>query len=145
MTAKHLVDTNICIDVLRTRPRNASLTETLRRIAPDGLAISVITYGEAYEGILYSQQAAHNIQRWQQFLTGFDVINITAPIAEIWADVRGRLRSQGQTTPDNDLMIGATALYFDMDVLTLNFRHFVRIPGLRLYPLADDPVMLRDE
>jgi predicted nucleic acid-binding protein len=135
MTAKHLLDSNICIDLLRPKPRNAWLTETVRRIAPEGLAISVITYSEVYEGVLYSRQRAQNMLRWREFLAGFDIINVTAPIAEIWSDVRGYLRGIGQITPDNDLLIGATALHFDMDVLTLNVRHFKRIPGLPLHPL----------
>jgi len=34
---------------------------------------------------------------------------------------------------DFDLMIGATALYDDLTMLTFNLRHFRRIPDLKLY------------
>lgn len=109
----------------------------VRNIALEGLAISVVTYGEVYEGVVYSRQPVQNLQRWREFLIPFDVIDVTVPIAEIWAELRGSLRRQGRTTPDNDLIIGATALHFDMEVLTLNVRHFERIDGLRLMPLYE--------
>ncbi len=104
----------------------------VRSIAPEGLAISVITYGEVYDGILHSRQPTHNIHRWNEFLGAFDVINVTTPIAELWAATRGELRARGMTTQDNDLIIGATALHFDMAVMTFNVKDFKRIVGLRL-------------
>lgn len=137
MTAKYLLDSNICIDLLRPNQRNVSLMTLVRNIALEGLAISVVTYGEVYEGVVYSRQPVQNLQRWREFLIPFDVIDVTVPIAEIWAELRGSLRRQGRTTPDNDLIIGATALHFDMEVLTLNVRHFERIDGLRLMPLYE--------
>jgi tRNA(fMet)-specific endonuclease VapC len=132
MTAMYLLDSNICIDLLRPKPRYASLTETVARIAPEGLAISVITYGEVYDGILHSRQPTQNAHRWTEFLRGFDVINVTTPIAELWADMRGSLRARGMTTSDNDLIIGATAMHFNMAVMTFNVKDFSRIEGLRL-------------
>ncbi|HEY7801643.1 MAG TPA: type II toxin-antitoxin system VapC family toxin [Dehalococcoidia bacterium] len=109
--------------------------------AQDGLAISVITYGEVYEGILYSRNRVQNLQRWEDFLAGFDIINVTAPIAEIWADMRGLLRGRGLTTGDNDLLIGATALYFDMAVMTFNVKDFKRIDHLRIVVPDQEPVV----
>lgn len=97
---------------------------------PDGLAISVVTYGEVTEGVLYSDQRAVNQQRWHDFLGGFDVIDVTLEIADIWADIRGLLRKERNIVPDSDLLIASTALRFGMDVVTRNVRHFGRVPGL---------------
>ncbi|MDE3096455.1 MAG: type II toxin-antitoxin system VapC family toxin [Chloroflexota bacterium] len=138
MKASYLIDTDVCIDALRPRT-SASLMDQVRSIASDGAAISVITYGEVYEGILFSRQRAQNLQRWREFIAPLDVIGVTAGIAEVWAEIRGTLRRRALTTPDNDLLIAATALHFDMAVLTRNVRHFARVDGLRVVALAADP------
>jgi len=96
----------------------------------DGLAISVVTYGEVTEGVLFSRNRAVDQQLWRDFLAAFDIIDVTMEIAEVWADVRGLLRKQGNIVPDNDLLIASTALRFGMTVVTWNIRHFGRVAGL---------------
>lgn len=104
--------------------------QMIRSLAPEGLAISVITFGEVLDGILGSEEPTRNRQRWQEFLTPFYILGINQPIAEVWADLRRRLRTKGEGLPDADLLIGATALFHDMAVVTGNLRHFERMPGL---------------
>ena len=104
----------------------------IRDIQPEGLALSVIVYGEVLEGALYSRQRALNVQRWQEFAEGCDILSVTLPIAEVWADLRGRLREKGNIVPDNDLIIASTALTFDMTLVTGNARHHGRVEGLKM-------------
>jgi tRNA(fMet)-specific endonuclease VapC len=126
--ARYLVDSDICSKALRGR--HESLTNLLSGMYPDGLAISVVTYGEVTEGVLFSRNRAVDQQLWRDFLAGFDIIDVTMEIAEVWADVRGSLRKQGNIVLDNDLLIASTALRFGMTVVTGNERHFGRVPGL---------------
>ena len=126
--ARYLVDSDVCSKALRRN--HSSLTNVLNTIRQDGLAISVITYGEVTEGVLFSRNRAVDQQLWRDFLAGFDIIDVTMEIAEVWADVRGSLRKQGNIVPDNDLLIASTALRFGMTVVTGNERHFGRVPGL---------------
>lgn len=128
MPASYLLDSDVCIRALSKR--GGWLMSLLNAMRHDGLAISVITYGEVTEGALYSRHRAVHLQRWRDFSRAFDVISVTPDIAEIWADIRGGLRRRGEVTPDNDLLIAATALYFDMRVVTFNNRHFSRVGGL---------------
>lgn len=102
----------------------------VRAIRPEGLAISVITFGEVLEGVLCSRERALNALRWRDFVASVDVLDVTLSVAEVWAEVRGSLRSIGKLIPDNDLLIASTALRFGMTVVTGNLRHFVRVPGL---------------
>ena len=106
------------------------LTETVRRIRPDGLALSVISYGEVTEGVLGSPRRLEDLTRWADFLTGCDILDVTLAIADRWAELRYYLRVRGQIVGDNDLLIAATAMQFGMKVVTGNARHFGRIPGL---------------
>jgi predicted nucleic acid-binding protein len=45
------------------------------------------------------------------------------------------LQSGGLVIPFGDLLIGATALALGYSVLTVNVRHFARIPGLSVVTL----------
>ncbi len=47
----------------------------------------------------------------------------------------GEQRSRGVIIPFADLLIGATALALGYSVLTVNARHFERIPGLTVVKL----------
>lgn len=126
--ARYLVDSDVCSKALRKG--RSSLTNVLNTMRQDGLAISVVTYGEVTEGVLFSRNRAVDQQLWRDFLAAFDIIDVTMEIAEVWADVRGLLRKQGNIVPDNDLLIASTALRFGMTVVTWNIRHFGRVAGL---------------
>ena len=51
---------------------------------------------------------------------------------KIFGRERGRLRADGMLIGDSDLWIAATALQYNLTLLTNNRRHFERIDGLRL-------------
>jgi len=84
------------------------------------------------DGLLNSRQRALDLQRWSAFLDAFDVVNVTVDIADVWAELRGRLRRAGNTVPDNDLLIASTALTFGMTLVTGNARHYRRVDDLPL-------------
>jgi predicted nucleic acid-binding protein len=51
---------------------------------------------------------------------------------ERFARIRAELRSQGQLIPDLDILIAASALEYELSLVTRNTRHFRRIPGLSI-------------
>ncbi len=104
----------------------------LRHMTRDGVAISVITYGEVLEGVLGSRERLPAMDTWRGFVAGVDVLEVTVAIAETWAHVRSELRSRGKLIPDNDLIIAATAMRLGMIAVSLNVSDFGRIPGLDL-------------
>jgi len=132
MAAKYLLDSNICILAVGGRSRRESLSGMVQAIRPEGLAISVITYGEVREGALYSERPTWNVDLWDGFTAGLDILSVTVQIAEVWSEVRGWLRRRGNIVKDNDLLIASTALYFDMAVVTRDAKDFARVPGLDL-------------
>ncbi len=124
MAATHLLDSDVCIDLLAKNAQRGDLPNLLR----DGrIAISVITYGEVYDGVLGSRDLARDLGKWQSFVAPLDVVEVTPEIAEIWAGERRALRLKGLTIPDNDILIAATAVRFDLTLVTRNFPHFGRI------------------
>jgi tRNA(fMet)-specific endonuclease VapC len=126
----YLVDSDWVADYLKGRIPAVSL---LADLFAEGLAISIITFGEVYEGIYYGTDPQHNELIFRRFLRGVRVLGINRPIARRFALIRGKLRAEGQIIPQPDVLIAATALQYDLTLLMRNLRHFGRIPDLRLY------------
>lgn len=104
----------------------------VQAMRPDGLALSAISWGEVMEGILYSRRRALDLTQWRAFTSGITMLDVTLDIADLWADLRGYLRSRQKLIPDNDLIIAATAIYTGLKLVSRNERHFARVPGLDL-------------
>lgn len=115
-----------------SRPRVG--TKTLLELAPSGLALSIITYGELYEGAYYGRDPDFALTGLRTFLQGKEVLSLTPSVAERFAVIRGALpRNIRQQIGDMDLFIGATALEHDLILLTRNLKDFQHIPDLKLY------------
>jgi tRNA(fMet)-specific endonuclease VapC len=112
--------------------REPALT-VIRQRAPDGIAVSLVTVGEIYEGAFHTDTPQAHLASFRQFLHPFRLLNLNDPIMERFADIRSLLRRRGEIISDFDILLGATALHYDLTVLTFNVRHLRRIPGIRLY------------
>jgi predicted nucleic acid-binding protein len=125
----YLVDTDWVVDYLKGR---TPVVERLTILAPEGLAVSLITYGEIYEGIYFGRNSEQHESGFRNFLRGVVLLPLDRAIMRRFARVRGDLRSKGQLIGDPDLLIAATALHHDLTLLTHNVRHFGRIAGLKV-------------
>lgn len=130
---KYLVDTDWVVDYLKGK---SPIVEHLKALASDGLAVSLITYGEIYEGIYFGRDPQRHEVGFASFLRGVSVLPLNRAIMRQFARVRGDLRSKGQLFGDPDLLIAATALHHNLTLLTHNSRHFARIPGLCVDDIA---------
>ena len=126
----YLIDTDWIVDALLGRPAAETL---LGNLAADGLAISLITYGEIYEGIYFGRDPSRAEAGFRQFLREVNVLPLNRRIMQRFARVRGELRRQGQIIGDPDILIAATAIHHRLTLVTRNIQHFSRIPGLELY------------
>lgn len=133
----YLLDSDVVADWLRGRADAVHLVSMLH---DQGLAISLITYGEIYEGIYFSRDPRASEQVFVQFLRSVEVLPLTRRIMQRFARVRGELRRTGLIIGDFDLLIAATAIQHNLTVVTRNVRHFQRIPGLALYR-RDSPAL----
>ena len=129
----YLCDSDLLIDFLAGRDL------AMRWLTPlfeEGLALSMVSVGEIYEGILYGRDSATNERRLVELLGFVSLVTLDLETARRFGDIRGRLRSEGMLIGDNDLLIAATALRYDLTLVTRNRRHFDRIPDLRLHDPA---------
>jgi predicted nucleic acid-binding protein len=106
-------------------------TEQASAFVRSGIAISIITYGEIYDGIdgSYDPRAAAEV-----FLRFANVLPLNRSIMRRFAAVRRNLRSRGQLIQDMDMLIAVTALHHNLTLVTRNRSHFRRTPGIILYP-----------
>jgi tRNA(fMet)-specific endonuclease VapC len=124
-----LLDADWIISFLNGRPEAVELVE---RLANQGLAVSVIAYGEIYEGLLSSTSAVERRAQLDEFVAAVELIAPTVEVARRYAAARLRLREKGLLIPDNDLWIAATALAYDLTLVSRD-EHFRRIVNLKLY------------
>ena len=111
-----------------------SATQTVAELSDAGVAISLISYGELYEGAYHARNQAASLGELQQFLRGKALIPLTPEIRETFGIVRGGLSRQiRRQIGDMDLLIAVTALTHDLTLLTRNLRDFEHIPDLKLY------------
>ena len=125
----NLIDTDLIIDGLNNQPRVLAGLESL---AEAGIAVSMISIGELYEGAFRNPDPEPRLEGMRQFLAGYQVLGLSEDAMLVFARERERLRRQGQLIPDLDLLIAATAVANDLTLVTRNTRHFARISGLQL-------------
>lgn len=127
---QYLIDTDWVIHCLHGVRRVMDQVEQLR---PDGIAISVISIAELYDGVFGGTDPARKEQELLDFLArGITSLEVDAATAILFAQERSRLRRAGTPIGDLDLLIGATALRYNLTLLSNNRRHFQRINGLNL-------------
>lgn len=66
------------------------------------------------------------------FIEEFTLLGIDTTTCEIFGSIKASLQLRGQLIDDFDTLIAATALQYDLTLLTNNVRHFERIDGLRI-------------
>jgi predicted nucleic acid-binding protein len=124
-----LIDTDIIIDGLHNE---LDAQSRLERLAPSGLAISIISLGELLEGAYLSSDPEIHHAKLHEFLRGFQVLGLNEQIMHRFARERARLRRRGLLIADFDLLFAATALTYSLRLVTRNTRHFERIAGLQI-------------
>jgi len=126
----YLIDTDWVIDFLKGKKE---IVDTLVSMEKMGLAISVISLAELYEGIYSSENQTKKMNGLNNFLSGVKVFTIDDEIAKIFGKQRQALRKTGRLIDNFDLLIASTCLFYDLTLMTNNINHFERIEGLKLY------------
>lgn len=127
MSVAYLVDTDWVIDHLN---QVRATMDKLKELRPEGVGVSVITVAELYEGVLYSRDPARSQRLLDMFLHDFPLLGIDLEICRIFGQERGKLRKQGKTITDFDLLIASTCLRYGLTLLSNNRRHFEMVEDL---------------
>jgi len=128
---KYLMDTDWIINWLKGK---AAVVEKIKGFREAGIGISIVSVCEIYDGIYGSDHPDKNEERFNYFLTGVTVVELTERICRKFGQLRNDLRKRGKPKSEFDLLIATTALINDLELLTDNVKHYERIDGLKIGP-----------
>lgn len=125
---RYMLDTNLCIRVLRDRP--AGLRFRFNQEA-DSLCISTIVLTELLHGAAKSARPEHNRREVESFAARLEVLAFDASAADHAANIRATLEASGVPIGAYDVLIAAHARSRGLVVVTSNLPEFQRVDGLR--------------
>lgn len=125
----YMLDTNICIYVINSRP--AIVLERFRLERLGDIVISSVTAAELTFGVAKSG-SVRNRQALEMFLSTLEILPFDESAIWHYGDLRTDLERRGQPIGTLDTMIAAHALTTNTILVTNNTREFERVPGLRL-------------
>ena len=107
-----LLDTSVWI--------SAELGRTIaRELLPDEAVVSVITIAELQAGVLAAGDSISRSRRLDTLQVALDTEVLPVDVrAQVWAELRVRLRDAGRRANVNDLWIAAIAIANDLPVIS---------------------------
>ncbi len=102
---KYMLDTNICIYIIKKKPRK--VLDTLKTLEIGDVCISTITLAELEYGVNKSQQEERNKIALINFLTPIEILPFSDSAAVIFGEIRASLEKRGQIIGAYDLLIAA--------------------------------------
>ena len=134
-----ILDSSVIIPAERRGETVERLIERILRATGDqDAALSAVGLTELVHGIYRAPTPDIRSRRetyLNELLADLTVYPYTREIALLAGKLDGEQQSRGIVIPFADLLIGATALALGYSVLTVNVRHFGRIPGLPIVKL----------
>lgn len=127
---KYLLDTNICIALIRQKPKE--IIKKLTSYKPGDIGISVITIAELVHGAQKSVLTEQNMTALDQFLLPLEVADFDQSAAVVYGQIRAYLETRGTLIGSMDMLIAAHALSLDVILATNNTREFRRVPNLKM-------------
>lgn len=127
---KYLLDSDWTINFLNRRQRYRDLLEPLRR---EGIAISSLSVGEVLTGIIGQDYESEKLLGLKEFLKPLIEIPFDTKMSLPFAKIRRNLLDRHSPLENFDTAIAATALEYNLTLLTDNMEHFRRVPGLKVF------------
>ena len=120
-----VVDTDVMIEVLR---KNPAVTSFLRNdIGAFNIVLSAVTIAEIQQGATSKE----NLQQINKFLKQYIVLPIDQNISSIFTSLVQKY-VLSHDTDIGDTFVAATALHYQLPLLTMNHKHYKHIPNLQL-------------
>ncbi|MEB2342992.1 MAG: PIN domain-containing protein [Flavobacteriia bacterium] len=124
----YLIDTDICVAFFR---KVRQVAEPIEGLEFGDLHISEITLAELTYGAYRSARPEYHLGLIADFSSGVNVIPIS-PSLDLFAAEKARMQLEGRPVDNFDLLIGTTAVFHELTLVTGNIRHFERLQGIKL-------------
>lgn len=127
---KYLLDTNICIYLIKRKP--PSVLSRFQQHSAHELGISSVTVAELRYGAEKSGRPHQNHAALDAFLAPLLVADFDSLAANHYGEVRAELERRGTPIGPLDTMIAAHSLSLAVTLITANTSEFSRVPGLKI-------------
>jgi len=127
---KYLLDTNICIYIIKQKP--LIVLEKFKSCEIGDIGISVITLSELEYGVEKSLNPNKNKKALRDFLLPIEILDFDSVASEVYGKIRSYLEKEGTPIGAMDMLIAAHALSLGLPVITNNEKEFQRVPGLHV-------------
>jgi tRNA(fMet)-specific endonuclease VapC len=127
---KGLLDTNICIYIIKRNP--IEVRRRFRGYATGELGVSSVTVAELYFGAFRSQHGSQDLAALEDFILSLVVLPFDEEAATEYGRLRTDLVQKGTPLGPIDMFIAAHSLHLDVPLITNNVREFSMVPGLRI-------------
>jgi tRNA(fMet)-specific endonuclease VapC len=124
----YLLDTNICIFYLKGR---FDLETKVEKAGWENCFISEITVAELKFGAASSDNPVKRKPVIEDFIKKVQILPIYSTL-DLYAEEKTRLRKAGNIIDDFDLLIGCTAIFNDLLMVTNNVAHLSRVAGIQI-------------
>ncbi len=127
---KYLLDTNICIYLIRRKPE--IVLKRIQGLQVSDLGISSITLSELEYGVAKSRKQEQNKLALTEFLTPIEIMPFDDMAAKHYGELRAYLEKRGIPIGSLDMLIAAHAVSLQSTLVTNNESEFSRVPGLKI-------------
>jgi tRNA(fMet)-specific endonuclease VapC len=127
---RYLLDTNICIYIIKKRPEK--VFEKFKNLIIGDVGISTITLAELRYGIEKSSNIDRNKEALEKFLTPIEIVSYDYFAAIEYGNIRADLEKQGIPIGPLDMLIASHAKSLNSILVTNNLKEFSRIKELNL-------------
>jgi len=127
---EYLLDTNICIYIIKKKPIN--VFEKFKSLLIGSIGISSITLAELQYGIMKSSYPEKNQEALDLFLTPLEILDFDYLATVQYGKIRSELEKKGTPIGPLDTLIAAHAKSLDSTLVTNNEKEFERIDGLKI-------------
>ena len=127
---RYMLDTNICIYVIKHK--SESVFRKLKKIKPEDVCISSITYAELAYGVEKSAQPERNRLALSMMLSSIEIVAFDDAAADEYGEIRAGLERKGTPIGSLDILIAAHARSLGCTLVTNNTKEFCRVEGLEI-------------
>ena len=129
-------DTDIIVNFLRNEPKAVRIINKLIE-SEEQISTTTINSFELWKGA-YRSKKENAKEVVETFLNNIGLLPLDKESSKKAGEIFELLASKGETVDALDVMISSIALSNNEEILTLNKKHFERIPNLKIFKLNLD-------
>jgi tRNA(fMet)-specific endonuclease VapC len=125
-----MLDTNICVYIIKQKPQN--VIRRFRESKISEIGVSSITLSELEYGVMKSAKPEQNRIALAQFIAPIEILSYDDAAAQHYGEIRAYLERRGTPIGSLDMLIAAHALSLNSILITNNETGFKRVLKLKI-------------